>query len=60
MVGDKATVKDSLSSVVGRLQFEVTCVEEAIMQTSVPLEVSGSTLYIDRVGGKGFKLLTEI
>lgn len=60
IVGDKATVKDSLSSVVGRLQFEVTCVEEAIMQTSVPLEVSGSTLYVNRAGGKGFKLLTEI
>lgn len=60
MVGNKATIDDILSSVVGRLQFEVVCVEEAIMQTSVPLEVSGSTLYIDREGGKGFKLLTEI
>lgn len=59
MVGDKATIKDSLSSVVGRVQFEVTCVEDAIMQTAVPLEISGSTLYIDRESGKGFKLLYE-
>ncbi len=45
-VGDKQTSVDALCGVVGRVQFDVKCLEEVTLMDSVALEEWHATIYI--------------
>lgn len=47
VVATKDKIRDSLSSVIGRLQLMVIAGEDAQLQTSVPLQLANTTIKLD-------------
>lgn len=62
IVGDKSTVRDALSDVVGRIQFMVQAVEQVQLSSGNALQLSGTTVYlnVDDTAGYYFQANTTV